>query len=466
LKGELQGKLDHQFQEGLLVVDHLVRRGSYPYTEEGDDRPRLLIYYDVRLMFTRDAKLTDWDQLNVGSLISVLGATPLGVRGVNPEGNRKGDYLEVYGTSAYVREGDRWSPVAVAHPEKRKGGEEPRQESLPYQRHLVDLDEVAREFNRRRDQAGLAALTGDLEIALATSSRRLARSRNRLTIASGSPVGEYHALARALKGTLAEAGRKAEVFETNGSAENVQLVQAREVMFGFVQNDIAHMARAGTGLFQGRLPAREVTAVCALYPEAVQIVVAPDSGIVSVADLAGKRVDLGLPDSGVRVNALQVLEASGLGLSALGATRERGLDEALSGLEGGDVDAVFFTAAHPARALARLFGEGRARLVSLGPDLVKRLTEHHPFFIPVTIPARTYPGLTEDCVTVGVTAMVVTHKETTSVRVMAFLEHLFSQVPRLSRESLQAYYLSRDKGLSGISIPLHPGAQEFFRPDR
>jgi TRAP transporter TAXI family solute receptor len=463
LQAEIQAKLDRSFQEGLFEVEELVRRGSYPYEEEGDDRPRLLVYFDAEIAFARDYKLSDWDQLNIGSLISVLGATPLGVDGVNPDGNKAGDRLHVYGTSAYAREGEEWVSVERSAPASpKKPGKEPPPEELPYQGKLAELAELASQFNRLRDPAEMARFDARVDELVAESRRRLGQARGWVTIGAGLPAGEYRVLGKALEGTLRKAGFEAYAFETGGSIENAQLVDANEVLFAFAQNDIAYMAYEGVGLYQERIPTRDIVALCSLYPEAIQVVTRADSDVHTLADLRGKRIDVGVLRSGVRVNAVQVLRAAGIRLNDAAELSARPMDEALAALREGQVDAVFLTSAYPNRALTRLAGITPIRLVPLGEEVVAKLLAKHPFFVRVPIPARTYPDQSEAVLTVAVTAMLITNRTTPAVRVEQFLEHLYAHVPDLSRQSLQAYYIARDKGLVGLSIPVHPAARAFF----
>jgi len=461
LTQEVQTKLNRDFQAGLFEVDHLARRGSYPYQEEGDERERLLIYYDARLRFLKDYKLSDWDQLNVGSLVSVLGATPLGVQGVNPEGNMQGDYLEVYGTSAYLKDEGEWvaSTLTPATKQKKKVAKEPPPEGLPYQEKLALLDETARKLNKAGGSFELKELDRKLDEALASARRGLAKRNEWMSLATGMPTGEYAALGSALVASLEKAGYRAAAFESRGSIENVRLLERKEVLFAFIQNDIAHMALTGSGLFRDRLPAGNLRALCSLYPEAVQIVTLADSSVKSLADLAGKRVDVGLAGSGVRVNAMQVIRAAGLGRNELKEVKGSGIEEALTALAAGEVDAVFVTAAWPAEAISTLASQRTIRLVSIGKPVVERLKSEHPFFIPVRIPGNSYEGIEGEVQTVGVTAMLVAHADAPDGQVKAFMQHLFDNIPALSKKSLQAYYVSRENGRLGVSLPLHPAAE-------
>ena len=463
LKGQIQAGLDGSFHQGLFQVEELVRRGSHPYSEDGDERERLLIYYDADIVFLEDYKLSDWDKLNVGSLVSVLGAKPLGVEGVSPEGNVKGDVLAVYGTAAFVKEGDSWARAAHVPAGVGEDAPDGRPERLPHQLYVEELQEIAREFKGEAAAEDLAYLEQGLSEVLAGARRRLGKSKNWVTIATGMRSGEYFALGKALEDSLKKAGVKARAYDTGGSMENVALAGAGEVLYAFAQNDIAYMAYNGAGLFQDRVPLSNLNALCSLYPEAVQVVTLKSSNLRSIKELSGKRIDIGLADSGVRVNALQVLKAAGLKPDAFAEVRGRRIGEALDDLAAGVVDAVFVTAAYPAEAVQRLAFTTPIHLISLDEALFGEIERRYPFLIPVTLPQKTYPDMGEECRTVAVTATIVTHKDTPDHRVKAFLDHLFANVDALSRGSLQAYYISKSTAATGISIPLHRAARQYFR---
>lgn len=466
LRGQIQGKLDRAFRKGLFEVRSLSRRGHYPYREEGDPRQRLLVYYNAQIALLRDYKLSNWNQLNVGSLISVLGATPSGVRGVKPGGNRKGDLLSVHGASAYVAaaegSGERWRSVAFLPAARAGAGRRPGDEELPYRGHLKELGRLGAAFQAGKQRDDLAELTERLEELREEAERRLGRSKGWLTIAAGNPQGEYHRQARGLERILRKAGQQARAYRTGGSVENCRLVQEREVLFGYSQNDVALMGLTGTELFEGQIPMTDLRALCSLYPEAVQIIARRQSRIRTTADLRGKRINIGPRGSGVRVNALQVLRALGLTLRDFSAVGRKGIHAALDDLRRGSIDAAFLTSAYPSPAVYALADKTPVDLVPLDRATVERLTTQHPSFAALTLPARTYPGVDEERLTVQVTAMLVTHKDTPAARVKTLLTTLYASVAELSRGSLQAYYISRERALQGVSIPLHPAARAFF----
>ncbi|MBW2532754.1 MAG: TAXI family TRAP transporter solute-binding subunit [Deltaproteobacteria bacterium] len=463
LHQEIQSKLDRHFGEGAFQIDELIRRGSQPYQEKGDERERLLIYFNAEIRFQKDYKLSNWDQLNVGSLVSVLGATPLGIDGVKPEGNRAGDVLSVHGTSAYAMGSGGWEPIVyVGEEDQQKKPREGAEDPPAYKLRMEEIAKLGKQFQRRNRDAELDLLEAELDEVLAASQRRLARSRGWITIASGTPSGEYYALGEALEDLLDKRKRRTEAVATSGSAENCQLVQSGEVLFGFSQNDIAHMAHHGTGLFERNVPLSDLRALGSLYPEAVQIVTLKGSNITTMDDLRGKRINIGVEGSGMRINAIQVLKAADIDLAELAEVRGTPRAAAVQELKAGKIDALFVTSAYPAAAVLKLAVSHPVRLIPLDQATIVELRKRYPFLIPIRIPRNTYPDMEQDGLTVGVTAMMIARSDAPDERVELLLDTLFSELDQLSRSVLPAYYVSADKALSGVSIPMHPAARRYF----
>jgi len=469
LHGLLQQNLDAEYQQGLFEVAELSRKGGFPYKEAGDDRPRILVYYDAELVFQQDHQLTDWDSLGVGSLIGVLGATPLGVSGVEPDGNRSGDLLSVYGSAAFAEEQDRWVQVPLAA-QTTAGSPEVTQPSDVHeeldltsrQRRLRRLEQVGAELDRAAGPAEAARFERELERFVAAEECRLAQRDGRPSLATGLPFGEYSALGEALAEVLQRPDRPVCLLPSDGSAENCERVHAGDVAFGLAQSDIAAMAHDGSGLFERAMPMRDLRAVCALYPEAVQLLTLESSGIESVDDLRGKRVDLGAEGSGIRVNALEVLSAAGLDVRELRVARGAPTGEALVALEARDVDAVFVTSVWPSRAIAELAGRTPLRLVPLQGELISALQQHHPTFVPVTIPGNTYPGLVDACPTVAVTSLMITRQDVPDEQVEEVLDALLQRAADLGRRTTQAYHISGERARTGATLPWHPAAEAYL----
>jgi len=229
---------------------------------------------------------------------------------------------------------------------------------------------------------------------------------------------------------------------------------------------VAWLASTGAGPFAVDGPLKRIAALGSLYPEPIQIVVSAKSAIRSVEDLRGKRVDLGTPQSGTRMNALSVLQASGIALKELAEARAEGPQTALRQLKAGRVDAVFTTVGAPARALQRLAAEHPIRLVPLSPAVASRVVSEQPGLVRLTIPANTYPGQVQPVATVAATALLAAAVDTPDDEVKALLNVVFEATDYLAAGSAQGVKISKASGRRGVAIPLHPVATAYFAAAR
>jgi TRAP transporter TAXI family solute receptor len=328
------------------------------------------------------------------------------------------------------------------------------------QRQLRRLEAVGGKLERSKNPSELAAFESELERFVALSECRVAVREGRPTVATGLPFGEYGRFGQALAEVMTTPKRSVCVLPTDGSAENVSRVSAGDVAFGVVQGDVAAMAHKGSGLFEGEAPLSDLRAVCALFPEAVQIVARAD--LNSATELKGLKVGLGPLGSGSRASARRVLASVGIPISELAAADARPTGEALDALVAGELDAVFVTGAWPLGGIADRAVKHKLTLLSLPPEAIKTLTAADPSLVEVTLAANTYPGLRAPRATVAVTATLVTSAGTDDKLVTEVLDAVMGNGGTLAGKSSHSWYTSKDKAQAGRSIPLHPAAQRYL----
>ena len=464
VKSDLQRRLDGAFSPGTFQVRSLQRKGHYPLPKRGADSA-VLVYFRAEVALLRARKLSAWEQTNVGSLLSVLGAKATSLRGIKREGNARGDVLEVRGAAAFARpSAGAWVSIPFVPSGVKAAGQRGLSQPV-YRRQGARLMDVAGALAKRRQPAGareLAAVERELEVLVARAERRLGRVQGVLSFATGGPGGEYDRQGRQLVAILAGAKHQARAYASAGSLENCEWVHAGEVLFGYAQADIAAMAYGGYGARQGRVPMKRLRALAALYPEAVQLLTLAKSSIRQVADLAGKRVELGPLGSGLRYHGLQILGVEGVGLSALSEVGRSTIKGALARLAAGEVDAVFVTSTFPNPAIEALAATSELRLIEFGAETIAKLTVGQTALQRMTIPAGTYRGLRAPVQTVGVSALLIARDDAPSERVEGVLRALFANGGAIGAGSRASYLISKASAQRGIALPLHPAAAKLL----
>jgi TRAP transporter TAXI family solute receptor len=466
LRDEVQQKLDRQFQPGLLELAKLKRQGSAPQPPADDGAERLVVYYNATVRLNQDYQFGSWEGLSPATLAQVLGATEKGLSGIDPERNRKGDPVYVYGSSTYVRRGDAWASVgstgSPGAPPASPGDAAPPTRSQQLVRQLASMVDLP---PPGLEPAQEQVISDELDRAVQTIGRRLERQKRAVVIAGGPPGGEYSRITEGVVRGVARALPQREVaaLETVGSVENAWLLDRGEADFALMQSDIAALAASGEGAFARGGPITTLRALASLFPEPVHVVVPARSAIRAVADLRGKRVGLGWRDSGTHHTAVAVLKAHGLGLEDLAATTEQDTADSVKGLRSGTLDAFFVTIAAPTRAIQDLATRDGMRLVSLDEKAVDRLVAERVGLVGLTVPAHTYPRQTEDVRTVAATALLVATADTPDAAVELLLKILFEGADFAATGSSQGVRVSPRNALRGITLPMHPGAGVYLK---
>jgi TRAP transporter TAXI family solute receptor len=463
VKADVQARVEKSFKPGLLELAALKRQGSSP---QGDGR--VLIYYNATLKLKEGYDFKDWEALSPATLAQTLGGSERGVYGVKAKENQPGDLLRVYGTALYAPSDKGWTAVAAATREVSPAPADPGNAAAPPSSKRY-LDQLAAQVDIAPpgiDADSDKIISEELDHALRAIARRRARSQEISTFVRGPAGGEYTRVAEAILGTLRKGGRKARIIdvETEGSIENALLLGRGQADIGLVQSDVAWLAVTGAGPFAVDGPQKKLVALGSLYPEPVHLVVAASSTIRSVTDLRGKRVDLGTPQSGTRLNALSVLQAHRVAARELAEARGDGPKFALHALRAGRIDAFFSTIGAPARELANVAAVFPIRLVPMDKEAVQRLVAEQPGMVALQIPARTYPNQAEPSATVAATALLVSTADKPDDEVKALLEITYEATDYLAFGSAQGVKISKGSGLRGVAIPLHPAAAAYFGP--
>lgn len=284
-----------------------------------------------------------------------------------------------------------------------------------------------------------------------------------VVIATGGTAGTYFPLG----GALAEIWNKnipkmnANATATGASAANIAMLAKGDVDVIFVQNDAAYYALNDLEIYKGK-GTKDIRGLACLYDETVQLVALADSGIKSVADLKGKRVSVGAAGSGVELNARQVLEAAGLSYADI-KVQYLSFAESASNLKDGNIDAAFNTAGAPTAAIQDLGASKKIIIVPIDGEVAKKLMGKYSFYTLTKLPAGTYIGMAGDVTTVSVKSMLAVSAKLDANLVYDLLKTMFANTERLAASHKKGADVKIETATDGMSIPLHPGAEKFYK---
>ena len=255
----------------------------------------------------------------------------------------------------------------------------------------------------------------------------------------------------------------ASAVSSRGSVDNVNAIISGLRNSGFAQSDVAYWAYTGTGTMEGKEPAKDLRTIAALFQEHIHLVALKKSNINSVKDLKGKRVSLDEPGSGTYVDAKLILESNGLSTSDVKAEALKG-KAATDALRNGKVDAIFVVAGYPTGAIVELASAVDIKLVPIDGAGAKALTSKYGFFSESPIPSGTYEGV-DQVNTVAVGAQWFTSAKEDSELIYQITKALWNKESRKLMDvgHAKGKTITPDTALSGVGVPLHPGAEKFYK---
>lgn len=457
---DLQERLNRDVKPGLFEVVTVRREGSAPLPATPGGAPRVVVYFNATLRLAQDYTFGAWDQLGPSTLAYALGATEKGLFGLRTE-NRAGDMVRAYGSAIYERSGEGWTPVAAVAPEASKA---PNLEgSVPPSRSKQLIDQLAAMV--ALPPPGIPPSQDDIiaeELARASENieRRVQRREHTFTIATGPEGSDYARFGETLIAAVQAIAPNVKLRQrfSDGSVDNAWLLSRGAADYAIVQADVAAAALAASDIFARGAPLANLQAVGALFPEAIHVVVPRDSPIREIAQLRGKRVDLGAPASGTHFDAVAVLEAHGIQVADLKEAREEGLALAIARLKARELDALFATAPAPTRPLQQLAVEPGLRLLSIKGAALDRLVQMRPGLTALTLPSNTYPRQEAEVATIAAAALLVTTADAPTAEVERVTDLLYNRMPQQQGGAADVLKVSPATEFRGVTIPLHPGA--------
>ncbi len=292
-----------------------------------------------------------------------------------------------------------------------------------------------------------------------------------VTIGTGGITGVYYptggAIAKIVNMKRKEYGIRATVESTGGSVFNVNAIMAGDLEFGVVQSDRQYQAVMGLAEWKDKGPQKDLRAVFSIHPESVTLLAAEASGVKTIADLKGKRVNIGNPGSGQRQNAID-------GLTAVGIDPEKDIQaegvkaaEAPGLLQDGRLDAFFYTVGHPSGAFKEATaGATKVRFVAIDGPGIDKLIREKPYYAKSIVPVKAnYPGAVNDgdVPSFGVKATLCTSAKVPDDVVYAITREVFENFDKFKKLH-PAYQVLKRKGmLEGLSAPIHPGAMKYYK---
>jgi uncharacterized protein len=299
--------------------------------------------------------------------------------------------------------------------------------------------------------------------ALVVVGPGLARAETFINVLTGGTSGVYYPLGVALATLFNEKieGANATAQATKASVENLNLLQAGKGELAFTLADAASQAWAGNeeAGYKGKLD--KLRHVAAIYNNYIQIVATAESGIKTLADLKGKRISVGAPKSGTELNARAVLKAAGLTYEDFEKVEYLAFAESVDLMKNRQLDVTLQSAGLGVASIKDLATAVPIVIVAIPPEVIAAVGD--PAYQAGTIKAGTYQGQDADVATAAIRNLLLTHDGLADDLVYAMVDTLYANLETMVAAHKAASAIKLDKSSTESPVPLHPGAEKFYR---
>jgi TRAP transporter TAXI family solute receptor len=285
-----------------------------------------------------------------------------------------------------------------------------------------------------------------------------------VSIASGWVVGVYYPLAGAISNIAYKnlPDLKITVESSGASVANAKLIASGDADMAILQNDISYYALNGVKpMFEKSVA--NMRGLTSLYQEHCQIQARRDAKIASVLDLKGKRVCVGPLGSGTEQNALQIVEAYGMKFSDFAKVERLTATESSDYMKDGRIDAAFYSVGVGASGLVDTAISVDTVILPVDGPNRDALMKKYSFFTKAMVPKGAYKGVDQDVPTVAVMAILVAREELEEDVAYRITKAIFDNLNDIHRAHAKGKELTLESALTGMSVPLHKGAEKFYK---
>lgn len=267
-------------------------------------------------------------------------------------------------------------------------------------------------------------------------------------------------------GTCGVPGLVAIAQSTNASAHNVTAINAGQMEAGLTGAATLYFAYHGVSKFEGSQKPK-LRIIANLFPEDLHLVLPKGGNLGSLKDLKGKRVGIAQAGSGTQIAVELMLAAQGITRDDI-EEAELNNSQSAERLADGQLDAYFYAAGTPVAAMIQLDSTKGMELYSFSDAEIKASNEAVPYYVPSTIKAGVYAGVAYDVQTLAVNGILATSSDLSEDLIYQVTKALWNDTTRklLDNGHAKGKVIRLETallGLDGLNVPLHFGAEKFYK---
>ena len=250
---------------------------------------------------------------------------------------------------------------------------------------------------------------------------------------------------------------------SGGSVALMRLIRKGELEATFTHTLTAYDSWNGVGKFEKEGAYKGIRMMTGMYESVHHFVVREDSGIKSMGELVGKRVNVGSPGSGSAANSTIILQ--GLGLYDQVKINNLSFGDAGRAVGDGQMDALGMSGA-PMSAVVTLEASHKIRVLGFNDAEFKKIFAKSPFYYKTTMPAGVYKSWNKPTDLIAFQVYWIAHEKFDPEAVYKMLKVAYDPANKDYLKSVHRQFGGMSAALQpmeGLGIPLHPGAVKYWK---
>lgn len=215
-------------------------------------------------------------------------------------------------------------------------------------------------------------------------------------------------------------------------------------------------------------PITNLRFLCKLFPAYLQIMVTKKSGVTTFKDMLKKRISAAEANSATYLLFKMMMEAQGLTNADIraggGVMNHLGSGQAAQMMSDGNLDVWVLTAnpaTHP--KFSEVATTNDVDLLRIEPEVLEKIKARYPFISIVPMPEVTYPGVKGGFMTIASDTVLVGTEDLSDEAAYTIVKSFFEHLDQMKTDMKQFSEMSFDQALEGNTLPLHPGAERYYR---
>lgn len=253
-----------------------------------------------------------------------------------------------------------------------------------------------------------------------------------------------------------------------GSAENVNMLEKGEADFAILQALFASMAWQGKAKYENE-PKKNLRSVSMLWQNVEQFTIKNDfvktGNIMDLKNLYGQKFSISGRNSGSRISAETIMSSLGINFNKMDI-EYLGYTRSYNALKKEKIQGMNTPSGPPTLAVTNAFstiGVENIKVLEFDANNLKKINGSYPVWSPYTIKAGTYPNQNKDINTIAQPNLLVVTKNTPEKTVYLLTKTIYENLEFLNTVHKATEAMSLERAITGLPMPLHPGAAKFYR---